>query len=213
MTSAVSLRRAALLLACCLLIGLSPAQGAQAETAADARRAAEQAAAEVAALQPRVDRALRAYEAALGDLAHSVSRSVAADARADAAARLAEERARRVTGRVRALYMSGGSLALYASVLDAGTPAEAIRRVTYVQRLVQTGAADAAERTLSSEALEERAGALEAGADAQVVTASEVAQRHEELTAVLAEAGATLGRLSDRARTLEAAEAAAARLA
>jgi soluble lytic murein transglycosylase-like protein len=45
-----------------------------------------------------------------------------------------------------------------------------------------------------------------------VVTAAEVAQRHDELAALLATAAATLARLSARAKTLVAAEAAAARL-
>jgi transglycosylase-like protein with SLT domain len=205
-------RRAALLVAGSLLLAALPAQSARAESAAQARAAARRAAAEVAALQPRVDAALRGYDQALGGLANSVTRSVAADAAADQAARVADDRRRQVTGRVRALYMAGGPAALYASVLAAGDASDALRRMAYVQRLVQVGTRAAEATTASSTALRARAGTLEQGADAHVVTAAEVALRYAELTAVLGQASATLARLSRRARTLQEAEAAAVRL-
>lgn len=205
-------RRAAALLAGSLVLAVLPAQAAQAESASQARKEARKAAAEVAALQPRVDAAVRAYEHSLGDLASSVSISVAADAEADAAARDADERRRRVDGRVRALYMSGGSIALYASVLDATSADDVMRRVAYVQRLVEVGAADAQAGAASTASLRTRAHTLESGADAHVVTAAEVGQRYDELNALLAQAGAALARLSARARSLQEAEDAAAAL-
>ena len=54
---------------------------------------------------------------------------------------------------------------------------------------------------------------LEAAADNEVVTAADVTRRYDQLTDALAEAGASLTRLSAHARTLAAAEEAAARLA
>ena len=209
MTSA---RGAVLVLAGVLLVGSLPAGPARAESAAQAQLAARQAAAELAALQPRVDRAVRAYEKALGRLANSVTTSVTADAAADAALRAAAGQRRAFNGRVRALYMAGGSAALYASVLDASSAADALRRVAYVQRIVQVGGAEAEDSSIASAALTVRAGALEADVEQAVVTAAEVAQRHDELAALLGTAAATLSRLSARAKTLAAAEAAAARL-
>jgi peptidoglycan hydrolase CwlO-like protein len=205
-------RRLVLVLAGILLLGSLPVAPARAESAEQAKRAAGQAAAELAALQPRVDRARRAYEKTLGQLAHSVTTSVSADVEADEALQEAAGARRAYNGRVRALYMSGGPAALYASVLDASSVADAMRRVAYVQRIVAVGAADAAQRRSASTALTTRAGALETGVEAAVVTAAEVAQRHDELTALLAQAAATLSRLSARAKSLAEAEAAAARL-
>ena len=194
-----------------LLLAL-PAAPARAESAAQAQAAAERAAAELAELQPRVDRAVRDYETKLGELAQSVSTSVTADAEADAARQLALAQRRRLDSSVRALYMSGGSAALYASVLDADSAADALQRVAYVQRIVQVGSTAASGTLTASQSLRKRATTLAADAEATVVTAAQVAQRHEELSALLAEAEATLSRLSSRARSLAKAEAAAARL-
>ena len=199
------------MLAGALLLCL-PAAPARAESAGQAREAARAAAAELAALQPRVDRALRTYEKTLGRLAQSVTVSVSADAEADAARLLADDQRRDLHNRVRALYMAGGSAALYASVLDASGPADAMRRVAYVQRIVQVGSVTAAVGRSSSDTLQAHAATLEADAESDIVTAGEVSRRHEELLGLLAVASDTLARLSGRARDLEEAEAAAARL-
>src|SRR5215210_1051500 len=204
-------RRCAFVLVGALLLAL-PAAPAQAESAAQARAAAAKAAAELAELQPRVDRAVREYEEKLGELAQSVSVSVTADADADAARQVSLAKRRRLDSSVRALYMSGGSAALYASVLDADSAADALQRVAYVQRIVQVVSTAASGTLMASQSLRRRASALETDAEATVVTAAQVAQRQEELAALLAEAEATLARLSSRARTLAAAEAAAVRL-
>jgi membrane-bound lytic murein transglycosylase B len=205
-------RRLVLLLAGVLLLGSLPVAPARAESAAQAKQAAQRAAADVAALQPRVDRAMRAYEKALGQLAHSVTKSVSADVDADAALRQAATARRTYNGRVRALYMAGGSAALYASILDASSVADAMRRVAYVQRIVQVGETNAADSRSASTTLLARAGALDTDAEAAVVTAAEVAQRYDELQALLAQSADTLSRLSARAKKLARAEAAAARL-
>ena len=212
------LRGAALAVVAGLLLTAVPAQvgGAQAdesETAADARAAAQRAASKVDALQPRVERALRAYERAVAQISGSVSRSVAADQQADDAAARATAQRRVVGNQVRALYMSGGSAALVASVLTAPTASDALRRVAYVQRLVETTSVLADDSAASAEADAALAVELEAAADNEVVTAADVTRRYDQLADALAEAGASLGRLSAHARTLAAAEEAAARLA
>jgi membrane-bound lytic murein transglycosylase B len=210
-------RGAALALVAGLLLSAAPAQvvGAQAadgESAAQARAAAQRAAEKVDALQPRVERALRAYELAVAQISGSVSRSVVADQQADVTAARALAKRREVDNQVRALYMSGGSMALMASVLTAPTATDALRRVAYVQRLVETTSAMAADSTATADGDAAQAVALEAAADHQVVTAADVTRRYDQLTDALAEAGASLTQLSDHARTLAAAERAAARL-
>jgi peptidoglycan hydrolase CwlO-like protein len=205
-------RGAALALVVGLLLTAAPAHSAQAETAADARAAAQQAADQVSALQPRVQRALRAYQRALGQISGSVSRSVAADQLADESAERAAAKRAEVGAQVRALYMSGGSAALFMSVLSAPNATDALRRVAYVQRLVETTsvAADDSEATASSHAAQ--ANQLETAADDEVLTAADVTRRYDQLSDALAEASAVLSHLSAHAKTLAAAEAAAAQL-
>ena len=112
---------------------------ARAETLEEARAAVAAAAEQVHDLRPRVDRALADYNASLDALAHGVSRSIEADQAADAAAEEAEHRRAEAGDRVRALYMSGGAAVLVASVLDATSAGDGMRRVAYVQRLVEQG--------------------------------------------------------------------------
>lgn len=217
-------RGAALAIVVGLLLSAAPAQvvGAQVaratatthpESAADAQAAAQQAADNVAALQPRVERALKAYERAVAQISGSVSRSVAAQQQADATAARALADRREVDNQVRALYMSGGSMGLVASVLTAPTATDALRRVAYVQRLVASTSVLAVDSTATADSDAARAIALEAAADHEVVTAADVTRRYDQLTDALAEAGASLAQLSDHARTLAAAERAAAQLA
>lgn len=196
-----------------LALGGTSAGSARAESAADARAQAQAAAARVAELQPQLSRALRGYDRALGNLASGVSRSLSAEQAADEAAQLAAADVRSAHNRVRALYMSGGSAALVASVLAAGDGADALRRVAYVRRLVQSGEAVAGTSADHSADLQARADALERAAAAATVTAGEVERRYRELAELLGQASAELSSLSEHARKLEAAEAAAARVA
>ena len=206
-------RRVTVLVAGVLLLAGVPAGSAQAESVEQARAAARAAAARVAAMQPDVDRALRAYERALGALAGGVGRSIAADQSADVAADAAALRRDQAADRVRALYMTGGAAALYASVLDAGSASEAMQRVAYVQRLVAVGSAAARAGDAETAQLRDRADRLEAAADAQAVTAAQVQQRYEVLLAALDRASAELSALSERARGLAEAQALMAQIA
>jgi peptidoglycan hydrolase CwlO-like protein len=188
------------------------ALAAQTETAAQAQAAAQQAADTVNALQPRVHRALRAYEQAVAQISGSVSRSVSAEQQADATAARALAQQRQVDNQVRALYMSGGSVALFASVLTAPTATDALRRIAYVQRLVETTSSLAGDSAVVANGDAARATQLEAAADHEVVTAADVTRRYDQLTEALAEAGASLTTLSAHARKLAVAEEAAAAL-
>jgi membrane-bound lytic murein transglycosylase B len=209
----ISIRRtAALVLGVLLVVGL-PAHSASAESASHARAQARKAAAEVAALQPKVEKARVAYEQALSRLAVGVNVSVTADAQADAARLSAQRQQRQVNGRVRALYMAGGTAALYASVLDATSASDALQRVAYIQRIIAVGSAAARVSDVSSTSLRARAGALAAAVENSVVTVAEVQRKYDELQALLGQSGAALARLSAKARSLEEAAAAAAMLA
>jgi hypothetical protein len=212
-TSQVDRRQLVALVAGVVLLAGVPGPAARAESAADARAEAERAAERVAALQPDVERALRAYDRALAGLASGVTRSISAEQAADQAAALADADRRATNQRVRSLYMAGGTSALVASVLSATDATDAMRRVAYVQRLVQIGSADSAASADNAAGLRDRAAALQRAADARTVTASDVRRRYDELAAALADAQAELAGLSERARDLAAAEEAAARVA
>ena len=215
------LRRAAVLAACVVLLATGQASGhasgltsgARAGSAADARAEAQAAADRVTALEPRVTAALRAYDESLRELSGGVSRSLSADQAADEAAAGAAADRRSQQNRVRSLYISGGTSALVASVLTAADATDALRRVSYVQRLVGTGEVTADTSEAATLALRTRAASLQRAAEAGTVTAAQVQRRYDELTAALAAASAELASLSEQARTLEAAEAAAARIA
>lgn len=207
------LRRAAALVAGVLLATALPAASAGAESVDQARAEVAAAQARVDALHPRVDRALAAYERALGDVAAGVSASITADQAADAAAEEAGRARRLAGGRVRALYMTGGTAALVASILDAPSAGEALRRVSYVQRLVAASAAAAQEGQADTEALSDRAAELETAAEASTVRGADVQRRYDDLAGALADAAAQVATLSDRARNLEEAAALLAQIA
>jgi peptidoglycan hydrolase CwlO-like protein len=195
-----------------LLLAIVPVRPAGADTAAGARAAAHQAATEVAAVQPQVQRALRDYERSLSDLSGRVSRTISAHQDLDVAARRAAAEQRSTGRRIRTLYMAGGSTALLASVLTAPDASDALQRVAYVQRLVATGSRDSTDAAAVAQLAVERAATLQAATERSVVTAGEVTRRYERLAALLAAAGQRLTRLTTRARHLAEAEAAAAAL-
>ena len=188
-----------------LLAALVTPSPAQAESLDDARARVAAAADRLKVLEPRVQRALRAYDRSLRDLAGGVSRSLVAQQDADEAAAAEDAVRAQENQRVRALYMTGGA-ALYATVLTAGGPTDALARVQYVQRLVSAGASLSAASAATTSGLRARAGRLTAAAEAEVVTASDVQRRYEKVQAALDEARAELAALSERAQALQEAQ-------
>lgn len=202
----------ALALAGLLLGGLAAATPASAESAAQAQAEAEQAAAVVAALEPQVAQALADYGTALSGVGAATTRRVSADAFADATQAVAGARRRAADERVRALYMSGGPVALWATVLDADSGTDALRRVADAERVV--GSTRRADLTVfaQADAVRQAAEATDDGVAQATATAADVDARLSRLSVLLARAQRVLDGLSSRARQLHAAEAAAALL-
>jgi hypothetical protein len=146
-------RRLAVLVAGVVLLAGLPVASARAESAADAQAEAQAAADRVEALQPVVERALRAYDRALAGLASGVSQTITAEQAADQAAQLALSDRRTANNRVRALYMSGGSSALIASVLSASGPTEPAGEVLALAARVWSAQQDG-EEALAAEGAE-----------------------------------------------------------
>lgn len=187
-----------------------PVTSAGAESAADARAQAERAAAVVTALEPQVARALAQYDAALQLVGRATGSRISAEAFADASGEVADARRRAAHQRVRALYMSGGPVALWASVLDAGTGTDALRRVADVEHVVSS--ADRADAVVADEAGALRGAVTDAdaGVAAAQAGAAQVEARLGALDALLEQSQQALAGLSARAGRLATAEAAAA---
>lgn len=199
-----------------LLVAALPVAPARADEGAELSRArAEVAAATVRMdqLTPRVQRALSRYEQSLAGVAQGVSASVIADQEADAAAGAAADARRQSANSVRALYMSGGGVALVASVLDAPSATEALHRLQYVDRLVTDQGGAAAGLRAAADQARADAAALEAESDQASSRAADVQVRYAELAQALAQAQAEVQALSDRATQLAEAQALAAQVA
>jgi hypothetical protein len=195
--------------AACLL----PAGPAAAESAAQAQAEAKRAAGEVAALRPQLQAALRSYDQALAGVSGAVTAGIGADQRASLAQSLAAQERRTHSARARALYMAGGTAALYATVLSARSPGEVLRRGDGIRSVLAAGAsrAEAAEAAASDAQLV--AVAADQTAEAATLGLGDVEARYAALQAVLDEATSRLNALSAKAKTLAAAERAAADLA
>jgi len=191
------------------VLGWTAAGPLSAPAGADARSAREQAraaAADVDALAVRLEQQVAAEEEALRAVGAGVQASVAASAGAqDAAARLTAVRA--YQGRtVRALYSSGGELALYATVLGSVSLEDLAARHVMARHVLRV-AGDAS--TAAGRSLEEAHSAVRA-ADADLagaaVTAADVTAATLAVEQTLTEAHARLAALDAEAGRLEAAE-------
>jgi hypothetical protein len=193
---------------CTLALTLSAGvPGARAQTVEEQARAA---AATVAHLQPRVDAALSTYESSLDRLAHQVVRSVTADERADAQAATARTARRARVNQARSIYMAGGAPALYASVLTAQDTTAALRRITYLDRIMRRQRATSDAARLAADAARRHAARLDDTLDASVVTAGQVRVSYDALAVLLARAERTVARLDRRARVIAESSAAVA---
>lgn len=174
---------------------------------------ADKAAADLSALQPQLNDAVAAYQRSLDELAGRTTRAVQTQRRsADAQARLQADR-RRLRGSARALYMSGGRLALYVGVLDSGSTADLMAGIESVERVVASHSAQASASAEVSGRLAAAAARAEAAADLQVVTARDVEASLTRLTGLVDAAQRRLDALSAQARSERAAREAAAALA
>lgn len=128
--------------------------GAPAQADPDLRAARAQAqklSEQVKTLEVRTEVATERYNRLDDELQRTVNRLVLAERSLDDAKAGSQGTQRVASERVRALYMAGGSAALYATVLDSGSITEIIDRVGAVDALVSSDRVRAQEsaRTLS----------------------------------------------------------------
>ncbi|MCA1712482.1 MAG: C40 family peptidase [Actinobacteria bacterium] len=222
-----------LLLAASLSAGLAVAS-APASAAAPAVTApvtspvtspADDAAAKARALRLEVDRlrveaeqAAEDYDAAYDQLGRVVSAHLSAQQALDTAVSTADSRSATAGRRVRALYMSGGAPALYATVLQGSDIGDVLSRLQSVRRVV------GGDRTASQAATKDVVGRTKAEAELARIAATrtalqeQVAGRADRVRELLAQTDALLAEADERVRVLaeqqrQAAEAAAAQRA
>ncbi|GAC1439256.1 MAG: NlpC/P60 family protein [Mycobacteriales bacterium] len=195
--------------------------------AAPSRPAAaiDDAAAKAKALRLAVDRlqnqaelATEAYDAAYDELGRVVTAHVSAQQALDNALTRADDSSGIAGRRVRALYMSGGTPALYATVLQGHDIAEVLTRLQSVRRVVdgdQTARAAATHDVASRSRVEARLAALAAR---RTALQTAVSDRADQVRGLLAQTDALLAQADERVRQLaedqrRAAAAAAAQRA
>jgi membrane-bound lytic murein transglycosylase B len=116
---------------------LSPAHAAG-DPAAEVQRLL----AKVHALQAKARAAERRYERVFSDVANSIDVAVRADQDSAAIALAAAQAQTELDSRVRGLYESGGTLAVYAQLLTSGDINEATRRTIIAGRVMAAQLAD-----------------------------------------------------------------------
>jgi membrane-bound lytic murein transglycosylase B len=192
------------------LLPALPAAAVRSDSSDELHQQAAAAAARADRLQHRLDRSLARYQAALTGLAGSVNSSVADERAATAAA--AQEAAARAgqEAQVRALYMSGGSLGVIGSILDAQSPADLASRVVFASQVLELGAQSShAAATVAAHA-RDRAEVSSTAAQHAVVTIQDVEASALRLQRLVDRTRAAVTRLNDAAQRAAAAERLAA---
>ncbi|MCU1673376.1 MAG: hypothetical protein JWN77_1489, partial [Frankiales bacterium] len=213
-----------LLLAACLSTGLAlssaPAIAAPALTspADDARSKARALRLEVDRLRVAAEQAAEDYDFAYDQLGRVVSKHLSAQHALDDAVSAADTTSATAGRRVRALYMSGGAPALYATVLQGSDIGDVLSRLQSVRRVV------GGDRTASRQATKDVVDRTKAEAELARLAAQrtalqeQVAGRADRVRELLARTDALLAQADERVRVLaeqqrQAAEAAAAQRA
>jgi peptidoglycan DL-endopeptidase CwlO len=187
-------RRSAALTAVGCMLALTGFGGtAAADPIADAKTQARQLQAQVSVLAIRAEQAAEKFNATESDLAQLVVQQVQASKAATSAQSAAENDRAAADSRTRALYMSGGTLGLYASVLTGGDPGKLLAALHSVQtvseadghalRAVDSSAQNAQDADVKIAELRDRQDNLTAAAaSTQADVQDALAQQQQALT-------------------------------
>ena len=182
--------------------GVPGAASAEPAGITQARSEAAQLRAELTDLQQRSAAAIVALEQAEDELGQAVARSTRLGHELEAARATAGGSDRQLQRRVSALYRAGGTLGVWASLLQARDPADFAARKANVDTVVATDAAlrdEAVDGAGRVAALEEQA----RQATADTVRATGIAETHAaEIGDLLARQQAAIERADDRVRAL-----------
>ena len=191
-----------LLLGGLLTSGLTAVPAAHATPADDAKRRAAALRVKVDALRTQAEVATEQYNAAYADLGKAVTAHLLAERDLQAAQQSSGAFDDAAGRRVRALYMSGGTSALYAKVLDSSSIAEVAQRIDQV-RVVLNGdqrASASASRALAGR--QQAAQRLAASAETSTRLQTAVGNRADQVRGLLAEADSLLAAADQQVRDL-----------
>jgi len=165
---------------------------AHADPLGDARAKAARLRTQVDALRTQAEIATEAYDEAYAKLGAAVTAHLTAERDLELARTASGTTDDVAARRVRALYMSGGTAALYAHVLDSASISEVASRVTQVQVVLSADdrASKAAAHAVSSRHDAERR--LAAAAAASTALQKEVSARSDAVATLLARTDALL---------------------
>jgi cell wall-associated NlpC family hydrolase len=193
----------------------SAAPGRPAATLGDAKAKARALRLAVDRLRTQAEQATEAYDASYDQLGRVVTAHLSAQQALDDAVSHAGATAGTASRRIRALYMSGGAPALYATVLEGSSISDVLTRLQSVRRVVDgdgTVRAAAGNDVLARTKAE---AALAKLAAQRTALQASVAGRADLVRALLAQSDALLAQADARVRQIadderRAAEAAAA---
>jgi membrane-bound lytic murein transglycosylase B len=185
---------------------LSVAAPAAAETSGQADQKAKAILAQVQKIQRQVAAAEKAYDYALAGVAGTVNAAILDGRARDQIAAAAVAQQEQVDARVRALYESGGPLALYASLTDSTDPNSLAEQAVVVQHLVaadQTVATDVSRVSHQAAAV---TAAAEQRARARIATERSVAVIAVNVLSLLDQEQRLLSSAQAHASSVRAAE-------
>jgi hypothetical protein len=187
---------------------LMPAAVASADTSGQADAKVQEILAKVQQIQQQVAKAEHAYDQALAGVAGSVN-AASLDGRAsDAIAAQAQTARERLDNRVRGLYMSGGPLAIYATLLDAQDPTALQEQAIVISQVVQGDRLALSAADDVSHQAAQIADDAQRQARAHIRTERSVAVVATQVLTLLAQEQQLLGQARQHAADVHAAEAA-----
>lgn len=192
------------LLAALPLVAGSPA--ALADPPVDARTRAAQLAAQVRHLRTAQEQAAEAYDAVSSQLAAAVSARLDAQQHAEQAHAAATRSTTRAGAQARALYESGGALALYAGLLQAGDTTGVLDRARLAAGVARSNRATGEHAAARASATDINRRALDAAAQEQARLERASAASAARVTTLLAEQESALADADEQVRELAAQE-------
>jgi hypothetical protein len=194
-------------------LALAVAPPAHADSTGDAKAKARALLAQVQRLQAQVKQAEQQYDAALAGVAATVNASIESDRTSGEIAAAAAAARDRLDDRVRGLYMSGGPLALYATLLNSGNITAFQDQASVVGRIVSVDQGDVQTANRVSREADAQAATAQLRARRRIATERSVAVVATRVLTLLSQEQALLDQANARVTQVEALDAARAALA
>jgi hypothetical protein len=202
-----------LVLTVAVAVSLLPAPRASADSVSQAEAAAQQVANQIKRLEPQLQNALKAYEVAVKQLGASVTTGINASESATQIQGEATAAEQVRQQHIQQLYMIGGTLQIWATIMDSTSPADFAERVTSIQHVLSADAYNATQAQAAAAAAQSSANQAMSRSTSYAETAGSVQADLDRVEGLMAAAQAQLATLSAKARALEAAQQAALALA